>query len=734
MVTMVWSTLSSLAVAKTLRFEVSSVVELRAVIGDLENQDLDALDLVIIDMAEGEYLFDELLSTGGTLPQLPVATVIIRAKSNARVTFIGGGPGSNFRFANVTPAVGNSRAILELQKITFRDFHTAGNGAIVEVDPGPDLGKPSARLKGCIIEDVSAADGGVGFAFGDDVALTIVKCKINRASASVSGGVVSVINGASLFFDLNLVTRATSFLRGGAIYTDGAKHVIAAHNTVDKSSTRSELGGNVYIKGEIVKINDNHFKLEAGSDGDMVAAAGGPDGASVVLNGNTITVVPPGGAGITLLNSSLVGADLNAALNLIQVRGGSPCVNHPFASTDDKFISNGGSVSNGLDCASLDHLLDRFPVNLELEDEFPLRGVPGDASPAVDILDELIDRQQNQPGVSDLQDYAVSGDAIPLETLPCGYRDIRGLARPQDGDGDGIFGCDAGAYELQGGADIGAAQSGAYYDFAHSGEGYFAEMLGGGRAVVGLFTFKRDGSGPVWYTGLGQVNGNSIVVDELSLAKGGVFGSDFDASSITNTPVAGFSAIYSDCRSVETPGRWVVDPIEFLDLRDPLGAVSDEELDTLLEEQILVNKRLSQIISCAPGIEAQSVNAYRSGTYYDPARSGEGIFVEVLTDGTVVVIWYTFDPLGNHMWILGTGTLEGNKVTIEARYPTGFTRFGALFDKNEIVMSDWGRFTLEFTGCHTLLFSYKSDIDAYGEGHYNYTRLTQLAGTGCPAS
>ena len=341
------------------------------------------------------------------------------------------------------------------------------------------------------------------------------------------------------------------------------------------------MGGNVYIKGEIVKINDNHFKLEAGSDGDMVAAAGGPDGASVVLNGNTITVVPPGGAGITLLNSSLVGADLNAALNLIQVRGGSPCVNHPFASTDDKFISNGGSVSNGLDCASLDHLLDRFPVNLELEDEFPLRGVPGDASPAVDILDELIDRQQNQPGVSDLQDYAVSGDAIPLETLPCGYRDIRGLARPQDGDGDGIFGCDAGAYELQGGADIGAAQSGAYYDFAHS---------------------------------------------------------------------------------------------------------------------------------------------------------GEGIFVEVLTDGTVVVIWYTFDPLGNHMWILGTGTLEGNKVIIEARYPTGFTRFGALFDKNEIVMSDWGRFTLEFTGCHTLLFSYKSDIDAYGEGHYNYTRLTQLAGTGCPAS
>ena len=53
-------------------------------------------------------------------------------------------------------------------------------------------------------------------------------------------------------------------------------------------------------------------------------------------------------------------------------------------------------------------------------------------------------------------------------------------------------------------------------------------------------------------------------------------------------------------------------------ITDPLGAVSDAELDTLLEEQIQVSMRLSQIVDCptsdpadiAPAMErAFSANA-----------------------------------------------------------------------------------------------------------------------------
>jgi len=49
------------------------------------------------------------------------------------------------------------------------------------------------------------------------------------------------------------------------------------------------------------------------------------------------------------------------------------------------------------------------------------------------------------------------------------------------------------------------------------------------------------------------------------------------------------------------------------------------------------------------------------------------------------------------------------------------------------VLSDWGTFTLTFTDCNTLLFSYASTVAAYDSGSLNYTRLTQLAGTSCPA-
>ena len=63
--------LSCLANAATHTINVESVAELRAALGDLENPEFDAGDRVIILVADGDYLFDELQATGNAVPEPP---------------------------------------------------------------------------------------------------------------------------------------------------------------------------------------------------------------------------------------------------------------------------------------------------------------------------------------------------------------------------------------------------------------------------------------------------------------------------------------------------------------------------------------------------------------------------------------------------------------------------------------------------------------------------------------
>src|SRR5688572_24225781 len=55
-----------------------------------------------------------------------------------------------------------------------------------------------------------------------------------------------------------------------------------------------------------------------------------------------------------------------------------------------------------------------------------------------------------------------------------------------------------------------------------------------------------------------------------------------------------------------------------------------------------------------------------SGSWYSPARSGEGLIVQVLDNGSVIAIWFTFPPAGSsakQAWILAQGgVIDGNRV------------------------------------------------------------------------
>ncbi len=99
----------------------------------------------------------------------------------------------------------------------------------------------------------------------------------------------------------------------------------------------------------------------------------------------------------------------------------------------------------------------------------------------------------------------------------------------------------------------------------------------------------------------------------------------------------------------------------------------------------------------------------------------------------MLVIFFTYDLEGNQMWVLGTGEAEGNKVTIDAVYPTGYTSWGRAFDADEVTLTPWGTFMLEWLDCDTVIFTYDSTVQGYGSAERNYTRLSALQGLDCPA-
>ena len=318
---------------------------------------------------------------------------------------------------------------------------------------------------------------------------------------------------------------------------------------------------------------------------------------------------------------------------------------------------------------------------------------------------------QPQPGSPVIESGPV--DFVNNE-LPCLYKDLNGLGRPQDFDLDGVFTCDRGPVEVQGGPDIGAPQSAAFYDTGRNGEGVFVEILANGMAVISFYTYSPDGMNMVWFVGLGHVVGNSVVVDELQMVTGGVFGAGFDPEKIIRTRVGGMSLVFPDCDAMDSPGilNFTAEP--------------DSGFENLLQKAF----RLTSIFNCDGAVPA--ANAHRSGAFYAPDRSGEGIFVQWLSDGRVVIVFYTFDSDGNPFWLTSVvdGSLvDDNTVTADMLYAGGKTKFGASFDPAEVDLLPWGTITLTYTDDNNLSFTYDSSVAGFGAGGYAYTRLTKLLGT-----
>jgi len=534
--------------------------------------------------------------------------------------------------------------------------------------------------------------------FIDEVArVELEKVDLTAFGADADGGVVSVNGRAELYVRDVRATDNFAGTYGGAFSMNGNSKLVL---------TASYLSGNEAL------IFGNDLDINSFPDDGLAATI---EGTSFVNFEGTVSLENPFGnirirystvnhepdaidstGGVWSFGNVFDNRMSPTPFSLRAPGGKTHAICNDFGS--GAFNSQGYNIAADNSC-SLDQDTDLPNTDPMLGQDADGFLVPMAGSPAIDS------------GAADV----VVFDGDTLATLPCSYRDAKGTARPQDANGDGVFECDRGAIEIAGGGAVVAGHSSVFYNPDRNGEGNYVEVLEDGRAVVYTFTYNPDGTGPAWFLGVGQVSGNSIILDDLFRPTGTPFGDDFDAAEVDFTNAGSMSMVFPDCQASAPGGN--------------IAYTGDAGLG--YEGLISRGTRLAHITGC--GAETPDPNAGLSGSWYDPARNGEGLIVEWLTNGDVLAVFFTYDTEGNQFWLFGQATPSGKSVTMNAVYPSAFTPWGRNFNPADVFLDNWGTFTLNWTDCDNMTFQYSSSVGTFGSATRNYSRLSKLAGTTCPA-
>jgi hypothetical protein len=265
------------------------------------------------------------------------------------------------------------------------------------------------------------------------------------------------------------------------------------------------------------------------------------------------------------------------------------------------------------------------------------------------------------------------------------------------------------------GAVIDERVSGLWYDPARVGEGYLIEALEGGLVTVTAFTFPATGSSgdQAWFTGPGRVIDNNLVVDVMTGRRNGSFGPDFDPLALQTINLGRFDAALSNCGVGEQ--------------RVQAAPPHDSSRRPL--------QRLSRIGAArCPGEgvpSAISPFVSWSGAWFEAAKPGRGLFLQVQDDGRAFLVWFSFRPDGEPAWIIGEGHADGGDLVFATLTRPVGARYGAAFNPADVRLEPWGTARLSGDGCASLTINYESIQPGYGARGVGMTRLTTPLGAGC---
>ena len=142
------------------------------------------------------------------------------------------------------------------------------------------------------------------------------------------------------------------------------------------------------------------------------------------------------------------------------------------------------------------------------------------------------------------------------------------------------------------------------------------------------------------------------------------------------------------------------------------------------------------ILLLAPGpAKAQSFSITEgiSGSWYDPTKAGQGYTIQVISEESALLTWFTFDTQGNQLWMQGVGDIDGNQLVFEDLLRFEGPRFGPDFEPDDLVSISSGSLTIEFSSCNQGLAEYSGSSELPAD-ILEIERLTLVAGLDCEST
>ena len=354
-------------------------------------------------------------------------TVSITGAGSATTIIDGGG---NDRVFDVQ--VGSS-ATLSLMTIRNGDATTGGDG-----DQGGGIRNRNSilTLDRVIVRDNLGREGGGLWSREGAAQVTITDSEFtDNQTTDRDGGGIYLRDGISTLTRLTL--DGNSARDGGGIFIHNGTRTFTDITFSNNNPTRD--GGGIFIRDGNNTFSRITFDSNSGRDGGGIFVRNGTSTfTNVTVSGNNATREGGGifvrGGTANFINATLSANNASGNGDNIRRRGG----NANFRNT---IVDNNGNANN---CSGN---ITAFAGNLAFG-----AGCTGFANG-----DPLLGPLTNNGGLTETHALAAGSAAIDIGTDPaCPAADQRGTARPQDGDSNGSFICDSGAYELIGGPVTGA--------------------------------------------------------------------------------------------------------------------------------------------------------------------------------------------------------------------------------------------------------------------------------------
>lgn len=231
--------------------------------------------------------------------------------------------------------------------------------------------------------------------------------------------------------------------------------------------------------------------------------------------------------------------------------------------------------------------------------------------------------------------------------------------------------------------------SGNYWNPARDGEGCMLTREGDRTLFILTCYVYLDGE-QVWMIGTGLLVNGSLDFGDMVIPRGTGWGDEFDADAVERIPFGGVQMEFSDCNEALITMNPVVEGFAPIEL--PM-------------ERIIP-------VTCDGGVPSPE-NALRTGNWWNPSRSGEGIQLAVEGEGGLhILTFYTYLD-GEPVWLIGTAVINGQVIESGDVVVTRGTGFGPAFSADDVERIDFGKIIIEFDNCNTATVTTESILPQF---------------------